>query len=161
LESHTTADLKTHKLGDIEIAYKNDAGDLLAFETVEVKFGIAITLEIIKSAYEKIRNSSVERYYILSTSDVKQEERSAIDEFIAEARAEHGCEIIANGVESSLKYYLRLLSNVGTFLDNYATNLENDAAIKQEHRQAWNEIISVTSKELGWYAPTHTPKPKK
>jgi DNA (cytosine-5)-methyltransferase 1 len=149
LESHTAADSKSCKLGDIEVAYKNNAGDLLAFEAVEVKFGIAITLEIVRVAYEKIRNSTVERYYILSTSDVKQDERRAIDEFIAEVRAEHGCEIIANGVASSLKYYLRLLGNVRAFLENYATTLENDTAIKQEHRQAWNEIIATPSKWLG------------
>jgi DNA (cytosine-5)-methyltransferase 1 len=149
LENHTAADSKSGKLGDIEIAYKNDVGDLLSFEAVEVKFGIAITLEIVKIAYEKIRNSSVERYYILSTSDVKQDEWLDIDEFITEVRAEHGCEIIANGVASSLRYYLRLLNNVGAFLDNYATNLENDTAIKQEHCQAWNEIIATTPKGLG------------
>lgn len=42
----------------------------------------------------------------------------------------------------SLKYYLRLLDNTFEFVENYVSLLKIDTALKFEHKEKWNKIIS-------------------
>jgi len=42
----------------------------------------------------------------------------------------------------TLKYYLRLLTNTFEFIDNYVNLLEADKALKFEHKERWNKLIS-------------------
>lgn len=141
LESHTAADAKTGKIGDIQVDEKEENGKLRFFEAVEVKYNRPISYDVVHSAVEKIKQTSVKRYYILSTKDVKEEDRTKIAELIEEVKVRQGCEIIVNGVEATLKYYLRLLSNLDEFLDKYRANLEQDPVIKNEHKEFWHQMI--------------------
>lgn len=50
--------------------------------------------------------------------------------------------IIVNGVYTTLKYYLRLVTDPAEFIDRYVELLKEDETIKFPHKAAWNEIIS-------------------
>jgi hypothetical protein len=65
-----------------------------------------------------------------------------IDQEIERIKNIHGCHVIANGLTHSLKYYLRLLSDTSEFIENYVNLIENDTALKFEHKKQWNIIIS-------------------
>lgn len=137
LESHTASDTRSKRIGDIEV----DDNEGRAFEGVEVKHGIEITLQLVKDAYAKFNKEPVQRYYILSTAGVRASEAEKIKQEIEKIRGLHGCQVIANGISDSLKYYLRLLSNPADFIERYATNLEKDGALKFEHKERWNQIV--------------------
>ena len=137
LESHTTSDQRSGKIGDIEVRDEKDR----VFEGVEVKFGIPITKQMVADTYGKFKTTPVSRYYILSTAGIKEGDEASIGELIAQVEKQHGCQLIVNGIESSLAYYLRLLSDPYEFIEKYVTNLEGDPVIKFEHKQRWNEIV--------------------
>jgi DNA (cytosine-5)-methyltransferase 1 len=141
LESHTAADSKSGLTGDITVERFFADGSSQPFESIEVKFGRPITYEMGRSAFQKIRISQVERYYLLSTTDIVERERAKIEELITEVRQQHGCELIVNGVVPTLNYYVRLLKDSSKVLDNYAFNLELDPVIKSEHRSKWNSLL--------------------
>lgn len=142
LESHTSPDVKSGRIGDIDIV---DTSNIAPFEGIEVKFGIPITFAMVETTFNKIKNTGIQRYYILSTADVKEDEQVAISTYVNEKKVEQGCEMIVNGVMPSLKYYLRLVQDVTRFLEYYADNLQVDAFIKREHREKWNQILSFYS----------------
>jgi DNA (cytosine-5)-methyltransferase 1 len=58
--------------------------------------------------------------------------------------AERNIDIIANGIITTLKYYLRFIDNYNLFLNIYTKNLINDAKhsteIKSFHIEKWIEI---------------------
>ncbi|QQT61901.1 hypothetical protein I6I97_22460 [Sphingobacterium multivorum] len=139
MESHTSADTRSGRIGDIDIVDEK----LRPFEAVEVKFGIPITVQLIRDAFEKFKITQVKRYYLLSTSDINVKESIEINKEIERIKNIHGCHVIANGLISSLKYYLRLLSDTSEFIENYVNLIENDSALKFEHKSKWNEIISA------------------
>ena len=138
LESHTSADSRSGRIGDIDVVDKEDK----PFEAVEVKFGIEVTLQLVKNTFEKFSTTQVKRYYILSTADVKADETDMIGIEIERIKNIHGCHLIVNGIDKSLKYYLRLLNDTSDFIEKYVVLLENDKALKFEHKKRWNEIIS-------------------
>jgi DNA (cytosine-5)-methyltransferase 1 len=139
IESHTSADSRSGKIGDIDIIDENDR----AFEAVEVKHGIVITLQLVQDAYSKFKTAPVNRYYILSTANYPDKvEWDKIQDEIQKIKNVHGCQLIVNGIMPSLKYYLRLLNNTFEFVNNYVTLIENDTALKFEHKENWNRLIS-------------------
>jgi DNA (cytosine-5)-methyltransferase 1 len=139
LESHTSADVRSGRIGDIELL--DEQGRV--FEAVEVKHGIAITLQLVRDAYTKFQTTAVSRYYILSTAAYPQErEWDEIQAEIQRIKNVHGCQLIVNGIMPSLKYYLRLLNNTFEFIECYVNLLEDDAALKFEHKAKWNTLIS-------------------
>lgn len=138
MESHTSADSRSGRIGDIDIV--DEKGK--AFEAVEVKHGIPISVQLIKDAFEKFSTTQVNRYYLLSTADIDSAEKENIEKEIERIKNIHGCHVIANGLVSSLKYYLRLLSDTSVFIENYVNLLESDSALKFEHKKEWNNIIS-------------------
>ncbi len=138
LESHNSADLRSGRIGDIDIV-NNDGS---SFEAVEVKLGIAITAQIAERAKEKILRSSASRYYILSTAPVGESEKPRVDEIIRQVANVHGCQLIVNGIVPTLKYYLRLLDSTVSFLAIYASLVFSDESIKYERRERWNELVS-------------------
>jgi len=139
IESHTSADARSGRIGDIEIIDENNR----AFEAVEVKHGITISLQLVLDAYSKFQTTAVNRYYILSTApQADKDESDKIQAEIQRIKNVHGCQLIVNGIMPSLKYYLRLLDNTFEFIDKYVNLLENDAALKFEHKEKWNKIIS-------------------
>jgi DNA (cytosine-5)-methyltransferase 1 len=140
LKSHTTSDMKSGSIGDIEIANSN--GDF--FEGVEVKFGIPISLALLEDSFEKIKNHSVSRYYFLTTHDPNTLNPNEIADFIQHVYETHGCEMIVNGIIPSLKYYLRLIEKPELFLQVYDNNLimdyEFNTDVKEIHLRMWMQL---------------------
>lgn len=138
LELHTSADLRSGRIGDIEICNE----DKSAFEGVEIKHLIQITPQLVKNAYEKFKIHGTDRYYLLTTANMDAADWDGINESIDEIRNIHGCQVIVNGVYSTLKYYLRLINDPAEFIGYYVDLLKEDVNIKYQHKQAWNDIIS-------------------
>ena len=138
LGSHNSCDRSSGNAGDIDILDEN--GDL--YEVVEVKFDIPVDYIMVRDCYEKIKHTNIQRYYILSTSPTEKTEQAKIDELIVKIKKEHGCQIIVNGVFTTIKYYLRLLTNTDEFMDNYIENLKNNTEVKHEHKISWNTIVN-------------------
>ena len=150
LKSHVTADLKAKSLGDVEVI--DEHGDF--FEVVEIKFGIPISYDMVKIAYdEKIKSSSVNRYYFLTSAEpyINEDEKEDLTELIAQIRKDHGCEVILNGLIPSIKYYLRLIGSTRDFIERYSQNLKQEIAtsseIKKEHVEAWVELLKRIDKQ--------------
>lgn len=138
IESHTSSDKSSGRIGDIDIIDEKKR----SFEAVEVKHGIQINLGLVKDAYAKFQTTPVDRYYILSTAYPDKDELVKIDAEIQRIKNVHGCQLIVNGIMPTLKYYLRLLDNTFEFIDHYVNLLEADNALKFEHKERWNKLIS-------------------
>lgn len=138
LESHNSADSQSGRIGDIDV--NNDNGT--AYEGVEIKHEIQITPQLIASAYEKFKIYNTDRYYLLTTANMDSADWDAIDNEIKRISQIHGCQVIVNGVYSSLKYYLRLIKDPAEFIDNYVELLKVDETVKFQHKSVWNDIIS-------------------
>lgn len=54
----------------------------------------------------------------------------------------HGCQVIVNGVYSTLGYYLRLLNDPAEFIDRYVECMKIDESIKFQHKSMWNDVVS-------------------
>lgn len=141
LASHTSCDRSSGATGDIVV--RNDDGTL--YEVVEVKFGIPIDSIMIEDAYKKFASTSTQRYYVLSTDSVKDDEHEKIQATINKIKNEHGCQVIINGVFPTLRYYLRLLENTDKFIDRYIYNLSNDSEVNYEQKLAWNTILGINN----------------
>lgn len=138
IESHTSSDKSSGRIGDIDIIDEKKR----AFEAVEVKHGIQITLQLVQDAYAKFQTTPVSRYYILSTALSNKDELVKIEAEIQRIKNVHGCQLIVNGIMQTLKYYLRLLNDSFEFIENYVNLLEEDKALKFEHKERWNKLIS-------------------
>jgi len=138
LEAHTTADLRSGCIGDIQV--NKDVG---AFEAVEVKSGIRFDEQKVLSLPRKFRGQRVNRYYMLTTAKeyVRKDQLQAVTKATARVRGQTGCQVIINGVIPSLKYYLRLVSNPEQFAYNYTTLLQDDESVQEEHRENWRRIL--------------------
>ncbi|MDR3222574.1 MAG: hypothetical protein LBT66_02380 [Methanobrevibacter sp.] len=136
LNSHTSSDRSSKAIGDIMIRNMDDNS---IYESVEVKFNINIDFQKLNIAYDKIKNTKTQRYYILTTGDINKEDK--IQELIKYAYENHGVQIILNGVFSTIKYYLRLIKNTEDFINNYIKNLKNNDELDFEHKESWNQIF--------------------
>ncbi|MDR3306582.1 MAG: hypothetical protein LBS61_02790 [Endomicrobium sp.] len=141
LQVHTSSD--KHGFGDIEIYTKD--GKL--FEIVEIKHNIPIDEYLIFDVIKKISEIEVDRYYILTTfqnSFKNATEEKKISDIILKIKKERGIDIIANGILTTLKYYLRFIDNYDDFLKCYTANLIKDAKVSTEikdfHIEEWNKI---------------------
>ncbi|MEI6140044.1 MAG: hypothetical protein WCP85_12315 [Mariniphaga sp.] len=140
IESHTSADTRSGRIGDVEVIDENNR----SFEAVEVKHGIPISFQLVQDAYSKFQTTPVKRYYILSTAHYPvKDEMDKISIEIQRIKNIHGCQLIVNGIMDSLKYYLRLLENTYEFIENYVKLIEADTALKFEHKEKWNKLISA------------------
>lgn len=138
LQEHEAADKQTGSIGDVEIKDENNK----LFEAVEVKHKIPIDAQMVNTAYEKFKSHSVDRYYILSTANIKTTELEDMNKRIAEIGKLHGCQVIINGILPSLRYYLRLLQDPNKVVGNYVEHLREDKTIKFEHKEIWNLIVA-------------------
>src|SRR5690606_1014258 len=109
--SYTASDRTSRTAGDIEVF--NSDGSML--EAIEIKLDVPIDLHMVRRAKEKIYKFSPKRYYILSTAEIKSEDKKDIYTEIDEIKLQHGCQLILNGVLHTLKYYFRLIDNVESF----------------------------------------------
>lgn len=138
LESHNSADSRSGRIGDIDI----DNSDGSAFEGVEIKHEIQITSQLVADAYEKFKVYNTDRYYLLTTAKMDSADWEGIESEIKRISQIHGCQVIVNGVYSSLKYYLRLVKDPAEFIDHYVELLKSDETIKYPHKKAWNDLVS-------------------
>lgn len=138
LESHTSADLQSGRVGDIEI----DGSDRTPYEAVEVKFDIPVSCDIVLTAKSKIEKTKITRYYVLSTKSPVEADLERIDDIVKQLKNIHGCQLVINGIVPTLKYYLRLIENTSAFLDYYIELLSTDKAVLFEHKEMWNKLIS-------------------
>lgn len=136
LELHSAADAQTGATGDIEI--KKDDGSV--FEAIEVKHDQVVNRDMIEVAAQKLIDRSVDRYYILTTSDSCSPSDSVIAK-IEEVQDSIGCQMIVNGVLPTMKYYLRLVYDPSKIFLFYTDSLKSDKDIGFEHRERWNKII--------------------
>lgn len=136
LEEHSAADSQTGSVGDIEVI---NSEDQIVFEAIEVKHNIPLSETILQAAIDKIMSKTVSRYYILTTHS-NCEPDASLSRMIANAKSMYDCQIIANGVIPSLKYYLRLLSDPSVVFPKYVELLASDTAVKHEHREIWNKL---------------------
>lgn len=134
-----TANDKEGWIGDIQI----DRLDGNPFEGVEVKSGIKITSDMVRALPAKFSGQAVERYYILSTSDpyIGKNEFDEVMQTVEQVRQSTGCQVIVNGLNQSLRYYLRLISDTKKFLSNYTEQIQTDQDVKDEHRELWAQIL--------------------
>ena len=141
LKTHTTSDLKSGGIGDIEVLDENEN----FFEAVEIKHNIPISPELVRDAYYKFTETPVRRYYLLTTAEPNIDNIDAVDSLVREIHRRHGCEVIVNGILPSLKYYLRLLTDPKLFLNCYSKNLKLDfnqnTDIKTAHLDYWNKLL--------------------
>ncbi len=138
LESHNSADTQSGRIGDIDVNNENGT----AFEGIEIKHEIQITPQLVRDAYEKFKVYKTDRYYLLTTANMDSAHWDAIETEIQKIAQIHGCQVIVNGVYTTLKYYLRLVTDPAEFIDRYVELLKADETIKFQHKAAWNEIIS-------------------
>ncbi len=135
MDHHNSADKRTGAIGDIEL---EDAQDVI--EAIEVKHNIKVDVRILIDAQEKILTSSVKRYYILTTyQDCNIKDKKMAD-IIKKIYSEHGCQIIVNGVISTINYYLRMCSSPVEFLKNYSKNLSQSSVVTIDQLKVWNDI---------------------
>ena len=138
LASHNSSDTKSKRIGDIDVW---NAEETAAYEGVEIKFNIQITPDMIVTAYEKFKIHQTNRYYLLTTANMDSADWDAIEAEVNRIHDIHGCQVIVNGVYSSLKYYLRLLNDPSEFIDRYVELLKQDKDIKYSQKVAWNDVI--------------------
>lgn len=138
LESHNSADSQSGRIGDIDV--NNENGN--AFEGVEIKHEIPITAQLVADAYEKFKIHNTNRYYLLTTADMDSADWEAIEREVAHISQIHGCQVIVNGVYTTLKYYLRLMNDPAEFIDKYVELLKHDETVKFQHKTIWNDIVS-------------------
>jgi DNA (cytosine-5)-methyltransferase 1 len=142
LNVHTSAD--KHGYGDIETRdYNNNP-----FEILEIKHNIPIDRNMILDIVKKSANTTIERYYILTTYQdcfINKDEENYINNLILKIKKESGLEIIANGIVNTLKYYLRFIEDYHEFIHTYTEELVKDARnsteVKDSHIQAWQIIL--------------------
>ncbi len=137
LERMKAANRKSGSVGDVDVNRDNQP-----FEAVEIKFNIPIGREHVAEAIQKIKTASVQRYFILSTSSIADEEAEEIRNLVDGFRRSNGCEIIVNGVLDTIKYYLRLIDSPSNFINRYTAIVEGDQDLGYEHRIAWNAVCA-------------------
>lgn len=137
LGSHTASDRTSRTAGDIEIFDKNKK----LIEAVEIKQGKPINLLMVQNAKDKILKYNPRRYYILSSAEVQLKDEVKIKEEIVSIANNHGCQVILNGIIPTLKYYLRLITSVEKFIEEYSLLVEQDKELQPIHKTQWNNIL--------------------
>jgi DNA (cytosine-5)-methyltransferase 1 len=139
LGSHTASDRTSKTAGDIEIFDKNKK----LIEAIEIKYGKPISLQVILNAKDKILKYSPRRYYIFSSAEIHKEDEVKIQDEIELIACNHGCQVIVNGIIPTLKYYLRLITSVENFVEDYSRLVEQDRELQAIHKIRWNNILNT------------------
>jgi len=134
LGSHTASDRTSKTAGDIEI-FKN--GELI--EAIEIKLEKPINADLIRQIQQKIYKHNPKRYCVFSSGRVVEAE--AINNIVNEIKENHGCQVIVNGVVPTLKYYLRLVISLQSFINSFLVAIENDSELKPTHKLFIVELV--------------------
>ena len=137
LSSLTACDRTNKASGDIEIFSMNNS----LYEAIEIKLDKQIDSQIMRVVENKIYKWNPQRYYVLSVYGIKDEDRDEIEEISHNIAVKHGCQVIINGLLTTIKYYLRLISNLSEFMMLYSKEVEQDTELQKIHKDKWNEII--------------------
>lgn len=139
---HTGNDKKGW-IGDVQV----DHLDGTPFEAVEVKSGKQITSDMLRKLPDAFRGQSVDRYYILSNEDIYIEpgQENEIKALVSQIKRKTGCQVIVDGLNRSLWYYLRLLNDPHEFLTHYTDLVAHDPDVQPQHQQQWSEILVTLS----------------
>ena len=138
LESHTSSDAQSGRIGDVDINY----ADNTAFESVEIKHGIQINRALVADAYEKFKVFKTDRYYLLTTASMETADLGEVNAEIGRIAHIHGCQVIVNGVYDTLRYYLRLLADTAEFVSRYVDCMKADESVKFQHKTMWNDVVA-------------------
>ena len=141
LSSLTASDRTNYASGDIEIFKENKL-----FEAVEIKLDRKIDSQIVRVVESKIYKWNPCRYYILSVYGIDENSQSEIREIVKKVLDNHGCEIIINGLMPTIKYYLRLISNLKDFINSYTLLVQNDTELQKVHKTKWAELLQELNK---------------
>ncbi len=139
LQAHTASDTKTRLIGDVNILDANGA----LYEGYEIKHNVRITSGLIHTSFQKLQTTPVQRFYILTTYP-----HDNYDEFSGDIRhvaQSHGCQLIVNGVDRTLLYYLRIIGSTRSFIDAYVSHLESDENVNFQLKESWNQIATGSS----------------
>lgn len=136
LKPHIAANSRKDLIGDVHIV----DSDSNLFEGYEVKHNIPISSGLIQASFEKLRTTPVKKFYILTT--YHHDSYTEFEPDIQRVAQEHGCELTVNGVDPTLRYYLRLAGDTREFVNAYVTHLETDPSITFQLKEAWNEIVA-------------------
>lgn len=142
LSSLTACDLTSKVSGDIEIKKNNKL-----HEAIEIKLNKKIDSQIVSVVEKKVYKFNPKRYYVLSYYGTKPESSEYIQEIVARVKREHGCEIIVNGLLTTIKYYLRLISSLQDFINIYTQAVEKDKELMKIHKEVWQNILNTLSND--------------
>lgn len=98
---------------------------------------------MILNAKDKILKYHPRRYYIFSTAYIDKADEIKIQEEIELIAINHGCQVIVNGIIPTLKYYLRLITSVEKFVEDYSKLVEQDKELQAIHKIQWNNILKT------------------
>lgn len=135
-----TANDKKGWIGDVQI----DRLDGSPFEGVEVKSDISITSDMVSSLLRKFAGQAIDRYYILSTAKqyIAANKMEEVMQEVERIRQQTGCQVIVNGLNQSLRYYLRLISDADQYVKNYTEQIETDSDVQPSHKEIWRQILA-------------------
>lgn len=139
LQLHSAADSQTGSLGDIEVV-DDETGEI--FEAVEIKHNFPISESIADDVQRKVMSKAISRYYVLTTHD-KCDPDPGAKKIFDNIKDIYNCQVIANGVMPTMRYYLRLLDDPSSIFKAYVSLLREDKTIAHEHRVGWNEIVQM------------------
>ena len=134
LGSHTASDRTSKTAGDIEIFKHNRL-----IEAIEIKLNKPINADLMRIIQAKIYQYNPTRYCIFSSGRVIEE--NSVKNIITEIKENHGCQVIVNGVIPTLKYYLRLIISLQSFINDFLDCIENDIELKPVHKKVIVELI--------------------
>lgn len=136
LSSLTACDKTNKASGDIEIFRNNEV-----FESIEIKLDKKINSQILRVVESKIYKWNPQRYYILSVYGVEDADKDEINGIVLKVLKEHGCQIIINGLVPTIKYYLRLVTNLDDFIKSYSSAVMEDGELQKIHKAKWVELL--------------------
>jgi DNA (cytosine-5)-methyltransferase 1 len=139
LHAHSAADSQTGSVGDIEISTEVDGK---IFEAVEVKHSLIIDEPIAIGVQTKVMDKFIDRYYILTTHSNCEPDEAA-KKIIQNIKSVYNCQVIANGVIPTIRYYFRLLDDPSVVFLEYVKLLQDDKSISHEHRITWNDVVTT------------------
>ena len=90
---------------------------------------------------DKIYKWNPSRYYVLSVFGIEESEKEEIESIVNEVEEKHGCQIIINGLLPTIKYYLRLITNLEEFISIYTDEVSDDKELQKVHKLKWKELI--------------------
>ncbi len=141
LESHTSADSKTGRSGDIDFEME---GKIV--ESVEIKHNLPIDAELVKKTINKNKSNPVNRLYLLSTNE-DIVDTSGVKRLTKDARDRYGSEIIVDGLGRTLLHLLRLLTDTNDFINAFVSYLEKDKEVSYDVKKKWNKVVDEMNQE--------------